>query len=135
MRNSPALRPENCAVRRHAAGAGEALGRCWRPVSSGKCPVHGDVSGVQYRFRRTGELTNDFDLEHHRTKTRPLAAKKVTYGTESWLERFRIANPSAEFVGFRGRAPLVKITKADAAFPRIFQITGGTPERPTMEEY
>lgn len=127
--------PNNCAVRVYSKNR-EALGRCWNKLNRDRCPVHGDVSGVQYQFRQTGDLTNDFELETLRKRRAPLAgAAKVEYGTPEWVERFRQANPRAELVAFRGCTPIVKIKCPDGDFPRIFEVTGGTPERPEFEEY
>lgn len=128
------LLPNNCAVRVYSRSR-EALGRCWSALEGDHCPVHGDVGGVQYRFQQTGDLTNDFDLDRHRLKAAPLSVPHVEYGTEEWIERFRQANPRAEVVAFRGCKLLVKIRPPDGDFPRIFEVTGGTPERPKLEEY
>lgn len=123
-----ALMPDNCAVRMHSA-SGEPLGRCWSHVGRERwCPVHGDVAGVQYKFRETGKLTDDFLLAKFRREPPP------RYGTEAWLDRFQRANPRAELVGFRGRSPLIKLKRADADFAKIFEVTGGTPESPTLQE-
>jgi hypothetical protein len=128
------LMPNNCAVRIYSKGR-EALGRCWHPLQNGRCPVHGDVSGVQFRFRQTGALTDDFELDAHRKRVAPLSQSQVEYGSNAWVERFRLANPRAEIVAFRGKAPLIKIKPSGGVDPRIFVVTGGTPERPELEEY
>ena len=134
-KNMKPLKPKHCAVRQHVDNQPD--GRCWHPVGDrGHCPVHGDVSGVQFRFRETGELTNDFDLMWLRRR-KPLAQGGVLpdYGSDKWVERFRRANPRAEVVGFRGRNVLVKLKTAANDFPRIYQVVGGTPEAPTLQEY
>jgi len=128
------LMPDNCAVRMYSKGR-EVLGRCWNQLESGRCPVHGDVGGVQYRFRQTGELTNDFDLDRHRRKVAPFSVPAIEFGTRDWVEQFCQANPRAELVAFRGKTLLVKIKPPDGADPRIFVVVGGTPERPELEEY
>ena len=48
----------NCAIREQTA-AGVSVGRCWFYEPGDVCPLHGDVSQVQKRYRDTGELTNE----------------------------------------------------------------------------
>ena len=61
-----AYAPKNCAVRQFTAD-GVSVGRCWCYVGdSDVCPVHGDVSAVQKRYREDGKLTDERELPPRR---------------------------------------------------------------------
>ena len=53
---------KNCAVRERT-GDGRSVGRCWFHTSEEDgvlmCPRHGDVTQIQAKFNRTGELGED----------------------------------------------------------------------------
>jgi hypothetical protein len=44
-------------------GDGKSVGRCWYYLEDGKCPRHGDVKEASNKYAKTGELTDEKDLE------------------------------------------------------------------------
>jgi hypothetical protein len=58
------LTDKNCAVREFTAD-GISVGRCLHYVGNDNmCPRHGDVSAVQEKYVKTGQLTDDRTHRH-----------------------------------------------------------------------
>lgn len=51
------------------------------------------------------------------------------------VEQFKRCNPRAEVVGYRGSNLLVKLKPIGANEARIFEVVGGSPERPVLREF
>jgi len=53
----------NCPINEQT-GDGTLVGRCWFYLEDGKtCPRHGDVSKAVEKFKETGNLTLEYEME------------------------------------------------------------------------
>ena len=54
--------PNNCPILERTAD-GVRVGRCWHYLKDGRCPRHGDVSEAVEKYKSTGKLTDEKEID------------------------------------------------------------------------